>query len=163
MSDDDDDGPELTYLPYIIPVLIIEYFIVNFFLFYDWRNQLISSGVPNIPLFSRPQDLSWLTPCPWDNLSGTMSGEESFSVRKCLWGKPSWDLLLFIFRLLAVTLMFIFGCIINLSRYEPEHARNFFFLLIIISRNHVYIILYLYFISFPKFKPCSFLQIGISL
>jgi hypothetical protein len=123
-SEEDDDAP-LTYLPMIIPVLLLEALVLNCFIYYDWKRRLMSSGDSNVPLFSRPERLSWLTECPWDKLSGISVGVDSFSISKSLWG-GSWDIVLFAFRVLSVATFFIVGVLINFSGDSTAINLTFF-------------------------------------
>ena len=68
-DDDSDDRPaDLTYLPFIVPFLIVEFCIVNYYIYWHWRRLLVNNTTTDIPLFSRPTELNWMTVCPWDKL-----------------------------------------------------------------------------------------------
>ena len=60
MANGDDDHISLEYLPLIAPVMFVEILLLNYYMYFDWKRRLMSSGDSNVPLFSRPESLHWL-------------------------------------------------------------------------------------------------------
>ena len=114
MANGDDDDVSLEYLPLVIPVMFLELLIFNYYIYCDWKRRLMSSGDSNVPFFSRPENLTWLTECPWDQLSGVCIGVNSFSISKSMWG-GWWDIALFIHRLICLVIFLIVGIFIQFS------------------------------------------------
>lgn len=122
----DDDAVDLTYLPYVYPTSLSIYVILNLLLLWDWKRRLTVSE-DGMPLFNKPSELTWLTPCPWDKLTGTPSGMDAFSISKSIHPHEIYDKFLFIWRVICLFVFLVVGTLVHFTMMEKMECWWAFF------------------------------------
>ena len=111
------DEIDLTYLPYVFMVSLFVNVLLNLFILWDWKRRLTVSE-DGMPLFNKPSELNWLTPCPWDKLSGSPSGLDAYSITKSIHPHDFYDKLLFIWRVISLFVFFIVGSLVHFTMMQ---------------------------------------------
>ena len=108
---------DLTYLPYVYVTSLSINAIFNIIILWDWKRRLMVSE-DGLPLFNKPSELNWLTPCPWDKLSGSPSGMDAYSISRSMLPHEFYDKVLFIWRVVCLFIFLIVGSLVHFTMME---------------------------------------------